>query len=391
MKQQLSFIQKREIFSQFYTKKEISDYLCDLLVKGHSLKNVVDLGVGEGSLLNSIKSTYGNIKTVGVDIDKENIRNLYELNNIDSLYCFDSTKIRNVERLIYKHGTFDLVVGNPPYNRISIDEEIKNTFKSLNIYDNRDLSKIGSDIVFLIHGLLLLNDLGTLVYILPDGFSNNIFYKELRKFLYENYRVNRIVEIPEKSFVATEAKTHLISISKGMTSDIIEVSRLDGTKTINISKEQFIARCDYSFLDKPLPMNYRMLKDFNVRIFRGNRSKCYLSKAGVAYVHTSNMADISISKNENIKDFDGVVVTKKGDIAIARVGTRVVGNYSLIERDNFVVSDCIIIIRSLDKITRDRILRSLNMDVTKAWINSIKKGVGAKHITIKDLMELPIY
>ncbi|EKO3967401.1 methyltransferase domain-containing protein, partial [Vibrio fluvialis] len=122
MKQQLSFIQKREIFSQFYTKKEISDYLCDLLVKGHSLKNVVDLGVGEGSLLNSIKSTYGNIKTVGVDIDKENIRNLYELNNIDSLYCFDSTKIRNVERLIYKHGTFDLVVGNPPYNRISIDE-----------------------------------------------------------------------------------------------------------------------------------------------------------------------------------------------------------------------------------------------------------------------------
>ncbi|PMO05551.1 N-6 DNA methylase [Vibrio splendidus] len=391
MRQQIKASTKRAIFSQFYTKKEISDFICELIVERKDINSVIDLGVGEGSLLRSIKARYQSVKSVGVDIDKTNIENLIDCGAVDFLYCFDSTVKKNIETLIYKHGTFDVVVGNPPYNRTIITSEISQSFKSLKIFENHELSKIGSDIIFLIHGLLLLNDNGSLIYILPDGFTNNNIYSGFRKYLFENYKVEKIVEIPEKSFVATEAKTHLIIMSKGGFSDFIEVKKLNCDKVISIDKSQFIQRCDYSFLDKPSPINNLKLKDLDVEIFRGNKTKRYLSNLGSSYLHTSNISDKEIIDRQTPNAHKGLVLTKKGDIAIARVGSRVVGKFCLVTNANLAVSDCIIIIRTNDEASRVKIINNLKMDVNNAWINSIKKGVGAKHITIKDIMEMPIY
>lgn len=391
MRQQINTSTKREFFSQFYTKKEISDYICELIVEIKHIKSVIDLGVGEGSLLRSIKEKCQSVKSVGIDIDKTNIEYLSNSGAVDYLYCFDSTVKTNIEELIYKHGTFDVVVGNPPYNRTMMTSEINQTFKNLKIFENHELSKVGSDIVFLIHGLLLLNDNGSLIYILPDGFTNNNIYSGFRKFLFENYKVEKIVEIPEKSFIATEAKTHLIIINKCGTSDLVEVTKLDCNKVISIDKEQFIQRCDYSFLDKPIPINHLKLKELDVHVFRGNKTKRYLSSLGSSYLHTSNISSKEIENVKSCNLHKGLVLTEKGDIAIARVGSRVVGKFCLVTSANLAVSDCIIIIRPHDEILRDKIINSLKTDVNKAWINSIKKGVGAKHITIKDLMEMPIY
>lgn len=391
MKQQTKPSAKREFFSQFYTKKEISDYISGLIIERKNINNVIDLGVGEGALLRSIKAKCKATKSVGVDIDKANIDHLSDSGAVDYLYCLDSTIKTNIEELIYRHGTFDVVVGNPPYNRVDITDEISQSFKNLKLFETNELTKIGADIIFLIHGLLLLNDNGTLFYILPDGFTNNNIYSELRKYLFDNYKVERIVEIPEKSFIATEAKTHLLIISKGGHSGLIEIANLVNDKVITIGETQFIQRCDYSFLDKPSPINKFRLKDLDVNVFRGSKTKRYLSSLNVSYLHTSNISnkDKLIGENNNV--CKGLVLTEEGDIAIARVGSRVVGKFCLVTSAGLAVSDCIIIIRTNDNASRNRIINSLNTDANKVWINSIKKGVGAKHITIKDIMEMPVY
>ncbi|MGY5839581.1 N-6 DNA methylase [Vibrio chemaguriensis] len=381
---------KRGTFSQFYTNKEISDYVCKLITTKKDINSVIDLGVGEGSLLKSIKAKYESVKSVGVDIDRKNIEHLSNSGAVDFLYCFDSTVKTNIEELIYKHGTFDVVVGNPPYNRTAITSEIRQSFEILKIFENHGLSKIGSDIVFLIHGLLLLSDNGILIYILPDGFTNNIIYAELREYLFDNYKVEKIVEIPEKSFIATEAKTHLLVARKGLSSSSVEISKLNLGKVIKINKDQFVERCDYSFLDRPRPINFTKLKELNVDVFRGNKSTRYLSDLSIPYIHTSNMSCGKVEETHTNNN-NGLTLTEKGDIAIARVGSRVVGKFCVVANSNVAISDCIIIIRSKDETTRDRIINSLKMDVSKVWLSSIKKGVGAKHITIKDIMEMPIY
>ncbi len=381
---------KRETFSQFYTNKEISDYICELITEKKDINSVIDLGVGEGSLLKSIKAKFESVKSVGVDIDRANIEHLSNGSVVDFLYCFDSTVKTNIEELIYRHGTFDIVVCNPPYNRTAITSEISQSFKILKIFEKHELSKIGSDIVFLIHGLLLLNDNGVLIYILPDGFTNNNIYSELREYLFDNYKVEKVVEIPEKSFIATEAKTHLVVVSKGSTSSLVGISKLNLDKVIKINKKQFVERCDYSFLDRPRSINFTKLKDLNVDVFRGNKSTRYLSDLSVPYLHTSNMSCEKIKETYTNNNND-LTLTEKGDIAVARVGSRVVGNFCLVANSNLAISDCIIIIRPKDETTRERIINSLKMDVSKVWLSSIKKGVGAKHITIKDIREMPIY
>jgi hypothetical protein len=50
-----------------------------------------------------------------------------------------------------------------------------------------------------------------------------------------------------------------------------------------------------------------------------------------------------------------------------------------------------IAIRTITPETRESILKTLKSPIGKSWLNSISKGVGARHITMTDLNELPIF
>ncbi|MCY9864279.1 N-6 DNA methylase [Vibrio coralliirubri] len=391
MKSSLNTIARRMSYSQYYTRKEISDYICQLVDPRHHVESVIDLGVGEGSLLKSLKNKYSNLVTIGVDIDNVNVDKLRDQNIFNAVHCLDSTKPETTSKIISQHGKFDLVVGNPPYSKIDFQEIYQEQFKELSLYQNSNLSKINTDIIFLLNGLSLLKKDGVLIYILPDSFASNNFYKQIREYIWNNYNVRALIEVPERSFLATEAKTHILVVSRGKSSDYIEVSKLNCDKYIKLSKAQFSERCDFSYHNKPFPINSTKLKSLNLKLIRGNRSKSFLLENNVNFIHTTCFKSFpSVIKNETT-ELSGAVYAVKGDILIARVGSRVVGKYVLVESKKIYVSDCVIIIRCLDEKTRKKVISSLATDFIKNWISSIRKGVGAKHITIKDLHELPIY
>ena len=83
-------------------------------------------------------------------------------------------------------------------------------------------------------------------------------------------------------------------------------------------------------------------------------------------------------------------IAKKNDIIIPRVGSNILGRVGIVKSGYFIATDCIFIIRVRNKIDRENIKYTLESEFGKEWIHSISKGVGARHITLQDIVKLPI-
>ena len=220
-------------------------------------------------------------------------------------------------------------------------------------------------------------------------------YERFREVLFSNYRIISVVHLGKKRFEGTEACTHILTVKKRKLkkSYKIKLESIDFPgKYCSISKTEFISRGDYSFHTKPSHLNARKLKTLNVQLMRGRLSNKKLLTMSTDFIHTTSFenSDFKIFSNNNLQINDEKKV-REGDIVIARVGTRAIGKVGLIYQGNFHISDCMIAIRTNNAETRKFILKTLKSPIGKNWLNSISKGVGARHITMTDLNELPIF
>ncbi len=94
---------------------------------------------------------------------------------------------------VFEHGGFDVVIGNPPYVRVSVldknnkdffDKKYKSAFKQYDIY-----------ILFFELGLELLKHGGLLSYITPNKFYLSDYGKNVRKYILENSSIKNIVDV----------------------------------------------------------------------------------------------------------------------------------------------------------------------------------------------------
>ncbi|PML78823.1 N-6 DNA methylase [Enterovibrio norvegicus] len=381
---------RREEHEQFYTSRELGRLLLSLLpgktwVSGKL--NVLDLCMGQGALLECVSEIAPQAALFGTDIDPVNIDavNLNDQLDIDAR-CIDATTPEL--RRIYSKKYFDVIVGNPPFKLIHNDKYIKRELESVG-YSSRS-TYIEAEIYFLLYGLKILKNGGYLAYILPDGIFTKVSLKGLRKFLVSNFCVHSVMEIEPGYFDGTEAKTHLLIIQKDSPTKSVVSLFKDEHPTQVITNYEFEERGDYSFYSKACALKMKTLESLGVEIFRGRNTKKVLLGFGVEnYIHTTHISHSgSILKTSSFAD-DKLVATK-GDIVIARVGTRCLGKFGVVESGQFYVSDCVFIIRSDNPKNQRLILNTLSSSFGRNWIKSVSKGVGARHITTTDLYQLPI-
>jgi hypothetical protein len=378
-------------FSQYYTIGSVSDFLISSFPKLNAINpKVIDLSMGEGSLLISANKYYPTAKLFGCDIDKNNVDLVNDISDIKiKSFCVDSTLPR-LHNLLNSHN-FDLVLGNPPFKQIVNSENIKSLFETQGI--SITTSTIPAEIVFLLIGLKYLKKGGIISYILPDGVLTNNAHKKFREWLCINYTVLNIIQLGKNDFEHTEAQTHIINIQNypPNKNNKIHLSTFDKkTKQTRITQANFINRADYSFYTKVELISETKLKDLDIIITRGKHTHKVLKSSGLIYAHTTNLQNSMIGVTENISDSYIYSYAKKGDILIARVGTRVIGKVGIVTKGSLPYSDCLINISSLSQSTRKRILKTLESEAGQSWLYSISKGVGARHITISDLKNLPI-
>jgi len=208
-----------------------------------------------------------------------------------------------------------------------------------------------------------------------------------------------IIQLPDKIFKKTEARTHILLMEKcGPIQKSIPIYKSDFSgnigEAVNVSTDDLLYRMDHSYYVWKEMNKYSndimTLGDLNVEIKRGHKTKKYLQEKNIPFFHTTSFpSDIKTKINlENSPVFYDVF-TEPGDILIARVGKRCIGKVAMVNSGNQVISDCVYRVRAPKKF-RSRIFRELISNKGQQWLRVIAHGVCAQVISKRDLMHFPL-
>jgi type I restriction-modification system DNA methylase subunit len=114
--------------------------------------------------------------------------------------------------VFYRNTGFDVVIANPPYvfgGNKGISQEDKDAFKRLYVSGSK---KINLFAIFVERGSQVLRRHGALTYILPNTLLRVTSYANTRRFIIENLRVDKVVDLDVGVFDTVTASTVIISV-----------------------------------------------------------------------------------------------------------------------------------------------------------------------------------
>ena len=123
---------------------------------------------------------------------------------------------------------FDLIIGNPPYGKISIDNNLRKKYSN-SVYGHANLYGLFTDLA-----VNLLNDNGYIAYVTPTSFLGGNYFKNLRKYLGENSPLISIDFIKDRSGVFSDVlqETALAIYKKSRFVKKIEIAELSTSKSL---------------------------------------------------------------------------------------------------------------------------------------------------------------
>ncbi|XOV92681.1 MAG: N-6 DNA methylase [Bacteroidota bacterium] len=388
-------------FAQYYTDNNVSELLLSKFTN-NTPDQILDLGVGMGSLMEAAISRWQNAAFFGCDIDPNSVEFLSTKFPRTRLFVINGLSSKLHRKLGVKIGSIDIAICNPPYQKIC--SQNKAIYKSLlrkvglGCIENYEL--ITTDLIFLAQNLKLLNFGGELGIILPDGVFSSKSFEYFRAKLFQNHNVQSIVQLPRGVFKKTDALTHILMLKKGGSSTEIKLCRWspnkeDISKEIAINYKCLIHRADYSYhsvkYNVPSDNCFVSLGDIGAEIFRGRKSKKYLHDSGATFLHINNIKfKKEIEQNPNsVYSSDGEFDVREGDFVMIRVGRNGIGLVSEVKSGRHIISDCLFGIRVPNK-WRKIVLNSLRAPYASEWFLKHSKGVAAKVISKTDLNNFPI-
>lgn len=125
----------------------------------------------------------------------------------------------------FKEGSFDVVIGNPPYV-FTRDVEFQDLFKNyvakhyLNASESiskshaRQSGKVNLYALFLIKGIRLLKNHGLFGFIIPNNILRTTTYDIIRKFILDNCKILKIVDLGVGVFEGVTASTIILILEK---------------------------------------------------------------------------------------------------------------------------------------------------------------------------------
>jgi type I restriction-modification system DNA methylase subunit len=112
----------------------------------------------------------------------------------------------------FQEGTFDVVIGNPPYGYRGIPTpELKKAYgeKYVTSEGNFDMYRF-----FIERSISLLREGGLLGFIIPNTFLTATSYKKLRKYILDNCTINQIVDIGLNVFEGVTVESIILILNK---------------------------------------------------------------------------------------------------------------------------------------------------------------------------------
>ena len=383
------------------------------LVREMELKNpnlVLDLGAGDGSLSVEAAQVWTSARFVTVDIDDSiSEKNNNRLKNTSSNhYTFDVLNSQLHNHIGLDLASADGAVCNPPYIRprwrkdfaeILEDAGLSGVFPSI-----KDVS---ADVLFIAQNLRFLRQSGRLGLILPDGIIAGQKYTELRKTLFNEHRIERVIELPRRIFRKTDAKAHIVILTKnGHPNETIAVERLgtDGSlsKRIQVSIDKAIHRIDYSYIESQQSQQgiskIRLSEIYEV-LTRGQLNSVQVRGSSINIFHSTDFPKISSELCPNVPDrfiikkSQGAIlkttIAQAGDILICRVGRNLEKKICYVPKGYVALSDCVYKLRISSKF-RVNVLKFLCSADGQKKLSALTHGVGAKFLSKEHILSLMV-
>ncbi|QKF83391.1 N-6 DNA methylase [Halarcobacter ebronensis] len=383
-------------YKQFFTPSEYSNIMINHLEMSEPIK-VIDLAMGECSLLIEAQKKWSTSEFFGNDIDIECCQKVKDQQLKIKCFNKDIFSFNELETILTKVGEVDLCIGNPPFYLVKQNDDTKKILATYHLNSFSKTKTIPAEVIFILQSLRILKNNGVLSLILPDGFFVNKYLEVFRKFLIENYTILNVIELPRNIFEKTDAKTHILTLKndRPLLKKIKLINQITNHE-IYISNTQAIKRMDYSFY-KYLnnKKEFKQLNEYDIEFIRG-KSRYLLKEFKESHIlHTTNFRKglvfrSRLKKTNQLLKFQDKIA-KENDIIFARVGSSCVGKVGLVKSGYFIATDCVFIIRIDNNELRNRVYESLTSEEGQLWIKSHSKGVAARHITLEDIKKFPLF
>lgn len=391
-----------DALARYYTE----DIVSNILIQNISYNDpqiIIDFGVGDGALTKTAYKKWTSANFFATDIDTQQlIRTSKKLKNINFINVNSLNKsIERKLKLIL--GTVDVAICNPPYLKITSKQpKYLKLLDKVGLGNCKELKYLTSDLIFLAQNLLFLKEGGELGIILPDGLISSKEFELLRKDLIENHSVLSIIQLPDRIFKKTEAKTHILILKKGKT-DQKEIAKLllidksgNYIDNLNVPLNSLTERMDFFYHKENLLSNNNLdkiltLREIGAEIKRGQLTHSQLKDISNNYIHTTTLIDkTDISLIDDIsKEYLNFLSTKSNDILLARVGRGCIGKVSFVNKGSQLISDCVYRVRVPEKYLKI-VWTSFCSIEGQLWLKSRSKGVCARTLSKEDLLNFPV-
>lgn len=367
-------------------------------------ESVLDLGAGDGALTAAAAKIWQDATYYTVDID-ENARSASLprlLGRSFRHHVGDALSSAIEMELGLELGGADLAICNPPYIRPRWRDGFASILEDAGLsHVLPKLADMPAEILFIAQNLRFLKNHGRLGLIVPDGVIAGERFSGLRNTLATEHCIERVIELPRGIFKKTEAKAHILVMSKsGEGPDEIQVQRLDESGVLSpelkVQREQAAGRLDYSFLAGGAAKRgakQTRIGDVTISLSRGSFSSSQISKCDFPVLHTTDLSPAVevVSRKFNmpvpLAKLGKLNLAKPGDILVGRVGRNFEEKVCIVKSGTVAVSDCIFILRVAPEY-RDSVFAYLKSSRGREALSFSSHGVGAKFLTIDALQNI---
>lgn len=217
---------ERDKTAAYYTRQDICYAIVSNLpdAKKFSSISILEPSIGVGNFLPSIIEKYSEVSNVTidvVDINPMSIELLKEM--LKHMYIPDNFHINFIEGdflLLNFDKKYDIVIGNPPYMKLTKEKELASRYKANAI--NKDTNNI---FAFFVEKSLSLGNYVSLI--VPKSIINAPEFNKTREVM-NSYSITHLIDFGEKAFKGVKIETVSFAINtKKKSDDTIVISYIN--------------------------------------------------------------------------------------------------------------------------------------------------------------------
>jgi len=362
--------------------------------------NWLELGSGSGRLAEAVSSGATPASYLGVEVEPSIIALSPSLPGF-SFVQQDVLAVDELARTL-ELKQFDHVIGNPPYGIHGFSAEAAARLQKL----CPDLEVQGNwapiDLYFVLESLARLKPSGSAAFIVGADIPCGTQSQRFRKMLLDKASEIECYELPQSAFggyvevqayalIARYGKSRARHVSLGRLNDQFQITALRRVSPAQAISSMDLSSHEFAEIDAALRQSSQGLtmKDLEVSIIRGSRTRSQFSQLGVAHFHTSDFprSGMEVSfETAPSPDFQQATV---GDILLPRVGTRCLEHKAVVVSGQAPYSESVFRVRMPAK-HQERVVRWITSSECSAWRRAAARGACAKHLTVSTLLSMPV-